>query len=560
MKDSFKNFLLLRKVISKNSGEMDMPGEGKKKKAYWTLGALVIGLIIIPCGILVGAIIYIMTEALIEAGGLIEGVELIIQIMSVFAMIFSVMVLFNVLYFSSDNDHLLPLPVKPGELVAAKFTYAYFSESLMEFAILMCGFIGFFIAAGVKPVSLIISIIGAITLPILPFAYCGLFALIVMAFFSKVKLFRNVDFMTMLVSVIFIGLFVISFVQMDTLNIESYIDSLMSGDNFFINIMGKIFFTVPLFLKALEESSILYSLLYLLVNILIIAVLFFVGDKLYLRGVYLVSSLGSSKKRGKKKTEHSDYAVSSVNKAYFLKECKILYRTPAYKKYCVLVNFIWPVVVAALFIMPMTKDFMESFTNLFDVGYVVTDIITLLFVIAIAFFATAMNSIAATSFSREGAHFSFIKYAPIAFKTQVRIKAAVSIIYSGITVIISIIVLCVFMGVSPLMGAYFCIIGLLSVICCTYIGIILDSAHPKLNWEDEYGALRGNLNAFYTMAIAILFAFVLCGIGYVLFRYTKLYTDAIFIGYLLIFGVITIWLRRIGMIYSVKNIKNDLYD
>lgn len=555
-----KNFLLLRKVILKDSGEMDMPTEGRRKGAYRTLGGFVIGLIILPCCFIVGAIIYIMTVALMEAGGLVEGMELIIQIMSIFAMVFSVMVLFNVLYFSTDNDHLLPLPVKPGELVAAKLTYAYFAESLMEFAILMCGFIGFFIAAGVKPVSLIISIIGAITLPILPFAYCGFFAIIVMAFFSRARFFRNVDLMTTLVSWIFLGFFVVSFVQMDTLNVENYLNSLMTGENFFINVMGKIFFTVPIFLKAVETNSILYSLLYLLVNAAIAALLFFVGDKLYLRGVYMVSSFGPSGRKAKAESRNSSFSQSGTSRAYFLKECKILYRTPAYRKNCVLVNLLWPVIVAALFIMPMTKDFMHSFTNLFEEGYVATDIITLLFVVAISFFVTSMNSIAATSFSRDGAHFSFIKYVPIDYKKQVRIKAAVGIVYSGITVLVSIIVLCAFMGVSPLMGIYFCIIGLLSVVCCTYIGIMLDSTHPKLTWEDEYGALRGNLNAFFNMAISILFAAVMCLVGYILFRYTMLYTDVIFIGYLLIFAIITFWIRRLGIIYAVKNIKNDLYN
>ena len=161
-----KNFLYLTRVMAKDT-EMTMPDTGEKAKAYKTLGSLAMFCIMVPCCLVVGFIVYIMTEALIEAGGMTEGVELIIQLMSVFGMIFSVMVLFNVLFFSSDLDH--PLPVKPGEIVAAKFVNAYIAESVMEFMVLFSGFIGYFIAAGFKPVSALTALVGVALLPILLF-------------------------------------------------------------------------------------------------------------------------------------------------------------------------------------------------------------------------------------------------------------------------------------------------------------------------------------------------------------------------------------------------------
>jgi ABC-2 type transport system permease protein len=72
--------------------------------------------------------------------------------------------------------------------------------------------------------------------------------------------------MTGLVTVIFLGLFLLSFIQMDSININNYIDGLMNHNNMFTAIMGKIFFTVPVFLKALETNNIAYSLLFILLN------------------------------------------------------------------------------------------------------------------------------------------------------------------------------------------------------------------------------------------------------------------------------------------------------
>lgn len=550
-----KNFLLLTKVIMRNS-EMDMPDKGKKGKAYKTMGTIALSCIMIPCCFIVGYIVYIMTQALLEANGNTEGLELIVQLMSIFGVVFSLMVIFNVLYFSSDLEHLLPLPIKPSALVAAKFTHAYFAESVMEFMILFCAFIGYFIAAGVHPVSLLAAAAGVFLLPVLPLVYCGIFCLVVMAFFSKVKLLKNVDFMVGLVSVLLIGLFALSFTQLDSLSIDDYIQGIMSGDNIFLNIMGKIFFTVPIFLKALTENSILWFLLFIGIHIICIAVMLLLGNLLYMRGVFMVSASSKTGKKVKKDTAEV-YRVKNPSASYFAKECKVLCRTPAYRKYCVVVNIIWPILVAAMFFMPATKNFMDSFAKVFHRGYVMSDIIVLLFVIVLSFFATAMNSIASTSFTREGAHFSFIKHVPIPYKTQIFLKALVSIIFSGITVEVSVFILCIHMKCSVPSTIYFMVIALLSVIMCTYIGIMLDAIHPKLDWEDEYGALRGNLNAFFNMALAIVIAMVFCLIGYLLYDFTTFRTAVIFAVFMAILIAADIRVIQVSVRHSVNCIKND---
>ena len=89
---------------------------------------------------------------------------------------------------------------------------------------------------------------------------------------------------------------------------------------------------------------------------------------------------------------------------------------------------------------------------------------------------------------------------------------------------------------------------------------MLDAAHPELDWEDEYGALRGNLNAFYNMAIAILIALVLCVVGFVLFQYTRLHSDMIFLIYLVVLIFVTFRIRKWAIKFANKSISNDLYN
>lgn len=553
-----KNFKILLKMISKNN-EMDMPEHGEKARSYKIMGIIAMCCIMIPCCLIVGYIVYIMTAALMEAQGDVEGLNLVIQLMSVFGVIFSIMVIFNLLYFSTDLDHLLPLPVKPAELVAAKFTHAYFAESVMEFMVLFCGFIGYFVAIGLNPVSLLTSLIGVFLLPVLPLVYCGIFALIVMAFFSRMKLLRSVDFMVGLFTLVFAGLFLWSFAQMDSINITNYIDTLKNGDNIFINIMNSVFFTVPVFLKALRDGSLGYMLLFILINAACIIILLLLGNSLYLKGVHLVSSTGGRTIKKHRGTGRDCYAVKTPFRSYFDKEVWTLTRTPAYRKYCVVVNVIWPILVAALFRLPMTADAIQSFKVLFGRRYFLADVIVLMAVIVIAFFATAMNSIAATSFTREGKHISFVKHIPVDYRMQIRVKVWVSMVFSGVTVVISTIVLCVLMDCSILDSVYYVALGIISTGICTYTGILLDSVHPKLDWEDEYGALRGNLNAFFNMAIAIVIAIVLCIAGYVFFKFTRFPSYAVYIVYFMVLGAVLIILRRDTMIMGARNIDTDVY-
>ena len=50
----------------------------------------------------------------------------------------------------------------------------------------------------------------------------------------------------------------------------------------------------------------------------------------------------------------------------------------------------------------------------------------------------------------------------------------------------------------------------------------MDSVNPKLIWDDELNALRGNYNIFFNMAMAIVIEAVICAGSYLLFRFTDI--------------------------------------
>ena len=154
-----KNVISLMRVFMKNA-EMRVPKKGGKGSMYLALGIIAVSCIMIPCCLIVGFVSYIMTEALAGVGAPAAGLQAEIHIMSAFSVVFGMLVIFNILFFSSDREHLMPMPFKSHEILLAKFFYAYWAESIMEFMILISMFIGFFIAYGVN----IVFVTGGITL------------------------------------------------------------------------------------------------------------------------------------------------------------------------------------------------------------------------------------------------------------------------------------------------------------------------------------------------------------------------------------------------------------
>ena len=145
------------------------------------------------------------------------------------------------------------------------------------------------------------------------------------------------------------------------------------------------------------------------------------------------------------------------------------------------------------------------------------------------------------------------------YDLQIRAKVWVSMLFSGVTIAVTTVILCIYMECSVIDSVYYVVLGILGSGICTYTGVLLDSTHPKLDWEDEYGALRGNLNAFFNMAIAIVIAIVLCVAGYLVFKFTMIPSYAVYIIFFIIMGAILVILRSITMRRSAWNIDTDVY-
>ena len=447
------------------------------------------------------------------------GLSMLLHIVALFSFIFGFNVIMSVFYFSSDLEYLLPLPISPMKIVGAKLTATMLSENVMECLLVISALIGFMAGYGFNPpvgdglnaVSFLALIIGVATFPVLPICYCAIICMIVM---SVSRVFKNKDRIskaTQLSSVLILLALVIFMQMTGGFNPDTFVENLINGNFIVFGVFDKIFCTVPLLCSALA-GHIISLLLYIIVNAAAVGIVLLCASKLYFNAVISLNN-GQGKAKANDKLFDFDKKVkqSSPIFSYFKKEIKILFRTPAYLMNCLGINLIWPIFIYLFIVMQKQNAMMSGFIDNVRSGDDAAVMHLTVIVFAVSVILTSLNCIASSAITREGKHFDVMRYLPIGMMTQINAKAFVSIIISGIGLIIYIITAFAFFGVSAYLTTYCVLLSILAVVFTTYLGIYIDTINPKLVWEDELNALRGNYHVFYNMGLELIITGVICG-------------------------------------------------
>lgn len=515
------SYLKLVKVLT-TSLSMSKPQDKRRKVMMIILSLFAVFGVLLPVTFVSGLIVKLMTETLIPFGCEGMGIELMFYVISIFTLIFGVNVIFNEFYFSNDLEYLLPLPLKPYQIAGAKFTAAFMAENMMQFMLVAASVAGFGIATRMSVLSWLFSIVGMITMPIVPMIYCAVISMLVMYFTRIIKnkeIIQKISvFLIFLIVLVVVG----SITMIQDLDIDHYVEAMATGDQEFFKVMRIIFPTMPLFVKSFAQHSILALLAYIGVTVIYIAVFLLLSNVIYFDGLIGLSAANNSSKRYSALKRLNHIKQRSQGIALFLKEVKVLLRTPPFFTNCVAINFLWPVFVYAMAKIQHYEISLQGLRDLYAMRDFKLTLFIPLFVMGISLLMTAINSIGSNAISREGSQFQFMKYVPVEYSTQWHVKAAVSIFFSVIGIWIFIIPGMLLIGMSIGSVLLQLVLSFLCIMLVTYSGILIDSIQPKLIWDDEMSALRENYNTFFNMAIAILETGILCGGGFLLFCNTKI--------------------------------------
>ena len=544
------NYLSLAKVFIR-SLSMTKPSTKQQMIVTKLLLALVSLFIILPFVVVSGLFIYTVTNSLVEYNYETIGLEFMCILLCVFTFIFSFNVILNELYFTGDIENLLPLPLKPREIVGAKIASIFCAESLVQLLVIFFSVIGFFFALGLSFKNFLLGILGMITLPMIPIIYCSIISLLIMSFTRFIKNKETIRKVGLVFVLAVLMLFVYFLGALQNFDLELYIEGFVNGDQTFLHVMRGILPHINLFIDILVTGSIRSLLLYILVNIGFIVVLLGLADVCYFKGVVGLSSKDTESKKSSSNILNN-IKVENPTNSYFKKEIFTLFRTSSYFLNCILINFIWPIFVYVICKLKFPDLTLSKLKNLVTSTDNNTLIIIFMFVIGVSILLPALNSIASSSFSREGKNFYFMKYIPMDYSSQVYVKLLVSFIIAFIGVNVFSLIFYLVIGLKVSTAFIFLIISFLAILFICSLGIIIDSINPKLVWDDELNALRENSNNFIVMGISIFMFIILAGLCYLLYKSFGL--ALAFTSILLILILLNSIVYDLNRRFTVKNI------
>lgn len=484
---------------------------------FWFLMIFCILFIFLPFLAIFTIFIFDMMHQLNDVNFANVGFEVLIGIISIFIFVFSFHVLLNELYLSDDVKNLLPLPVKPEVLVASKFSSCFVVENIVLFLFLLFACGAYVVALNLPITHLILSFIGILLIPLAPMVYCTLISILFMYFFRKFvnkKALKKIGYV--LITLLIVSICLILW-KLSTFDFEGYVATFADGDHRLLKVLQIIFPSIHFFVDGLDKGSILSVIVSIIINMIIFGVMILCSKKFYYDGLLTVSSLDTDDKKSSLKLRES-FNVKTPFMSYLQKEVRFLFRSPTFFVNCILINIIWPIFLFLIFRMGMPSYTIMHMRELLVEGDSSIFITLFICLLGVSIMVPAFNSIASSSYSREGKNFLFVKYIPLSYGIQWRVKFLISVLISFIGVNFFAIIFYILLRLNFFYILLFLLFSLLCIILVSFIGLLIDSMFPKLIWEDEADALRENYNAFIAMGFSLLFFGILCGGGYVLYH------------------------------------------
>ena len=504
--------------------EMPKPSGGKKVKIYNRFGMIAFFGIMVPVSIIVGLVTYALTDLLFLFEDYSYGLLSELDIISAFAMIFGMMLMFSVLFFSSDLRFLTALPISPTSLYEARFWHTFKAENVMTSNVLLAIYIGYFVAvaknAGVlfalHPVGLIAAIVGFYSSLLVPLIYCSIIGLLLML---ALRRFNRADIYyhsSLVLFVIFAGLFLLSFGSYGNVRTEGYLDTLVTGSNTFTSVCNVLFPTNFLTTLAIKNHDILPLLGAIAFVAALYALSVLAARLTYREGLFAAATMSTSTRS---RQVASSAGQRTVFSSLLSKEIKVLTRTMTYRMNCIYANLLWPLLAVFFMVQMSGNEFLKSFAESVRAGDSMSRVIVFAVIVGAAFIASGLNSIASTSFTREGTHIDMLKYLPAPLASQIKAKVLTAVLFTFVPEVIAVILVTVGLG-DLLMLPLYVLVSFVCILIATVIGVVMDSISPYTIWSDELSALRGNLNCFFNLAAEMLAALLVGVLAYGLFMLT----------------------------------------
>jgi ABC-2 type transport system permease protein len=429
-------------------------------------------------------------------------------------LVFGIYYVIAAFYFSRDLEVLVPLPLRPAEVMASKFAVIVINEYLTVAAVVLPVVVTVGVLARARPGYWINATLVYLALPIIPL---GIVSVAVVAMMRFVNISRKKDALILVGSLVLISLsFAVqigigrSSANGGDINAEA-LTTFFVSPNSLLNRVGAIFppgiWATKAVAAGFTGEGLLNLALLLGVSIACLAGMIVVGETLFYRGLV---GLGETTGRKRRLTQaEMARRVTSGRRAFaavFGREWKIMNRTPIFLLNGILVSFLVP----AIFVLMATID-PGARGGGADAGHNGAPMVLiramlasnpLVVILGAALFMTicgCVNGTASSTFSREGGQFWISQTIPVAPREQAAAKFLHSYLVGSLGVVTASAVAVGFFRLSIVHVAPAFVLSLVAAVLLTAVGMMIDLARPLLDWTNPQKAIKQNLNVLLAL-------------------------------------------------------------
>ena len=515
----------LTKVIFKNSFQnMETAKSTNENKNKKSKGMIILYIFVF---LYLAGIIGVFSNGLIKELMAIKQEQMFLGVILLaiagFVLIQSIFSAINILYYSKDNEYILPLPIKPSQIIAAKTNVLLITEYFIVAIIGLIPLVIYGVLTSANVLYYISMLIVLIAFPIIPVLISSFLVLIIMSF-AKFTKNRN-RFQLIATILILIVVCVLSFTVGDSNTTPEELVGMVTKANGLVEILRGAFPTLGMAIDGLTNVNLGNQILNLFLLVFTTVVIYFiymlVGQNLYLKGA--VGNLASGKKTSKKLDEEKAFKKSTLTKTYVGKEFKTLLRNPVFFMQCVLPAILFPVLMIVLTFAGIKGEQNGAPTDIASMVTNKTSVYLGMGILCAIQFFLMFIYISATAVSRDGQNAVFMKYIPVPLMKQVDYKVIPNIVMTIFMNIFTIVMVEYLLKLPVIYILLITIAGIMMGILQSYISIIVDLKKPKLEWSSEYAVVKQNMNLMWPAILGLLNITVIIILSVVLGKFVSSY-------------------------------------
>jgi len=451
--------------------------------------------------------IYLILQPIGQASAMIVLAVISGQIV---VFVFGLFYLISAFYFANDLEVLIPLPVRPNQVLLSKFTVVLLNEYMTILPIVLPMLVGYGLLARPPADFWVLLVPVYLLLPVIPLA---LSAVLAVGLMRVVNLSRRKDALIIVGSllIIVLQLFIQTRPRGGGGGPDAFLRALVGKDGL-LGVIGSKFPPSVWASRSLSQGfsgdGALQFLLFAGVSMLLFAGLVALSEKLFYQGAIGLSEVTAKRRRiSRAEMERKVSAGRHPVRAIFWREVKLMNRTPIF-----LLNGLLVVVIVPVFFMAgvSSPGAWSSFFSVFKTAGAANPM-TMVWLLA-AFFLVCgcFNGTAASAFSREGRQFWISKVLPVPWRRQVAAKFFHSYLISLVGTVVAAAAAAFVLGVHApvLLGAV--LLAVAASAALTIAGLRIDLAKPLLDWTNPQKAIKQNFNVFLALAVD-LGSIALCG-------------------------------------------------